>query len=125
MIARSTALLLALAIGVTALPTGDGYRCLLMHQRMTTAACCASCEPPAQASIGRPCCEVVRGARLEARAQSTVEQPRLSPASLVAILPLPPAPALELDRTCRDLGSRCRGRPPGEQLQQLSQVLRV
>jgi hypothetical protein len=126
MLARLLALLVALATGVTGiLPAGDGYRCLIMNQRMSDGApCCHKPEAPSLA-IGAPCCEAVAGAKLDARAPHTVEQPQLQPAPLVAILPLAMTAVADLGQTARNLGSLFRGQPPGEQLRQLSQVLRI
>jgi len=127
MAARLVALLIALSTGVTGiLPAGDGARCVIMNQRMTPGEdCCPKCESPPTPSIGDPCCELVRGATLEARASQTVEQPRLQPAPLVAILALPSASTADLGQTSCNVGSSPRGQPPGDQLHQLSQVLRV
>jgi hypothetical protein len=126
-IVRLLALLIALSTGVTGiLPAGDGSRCVIMNQRMSPGAdCCPKCRPPAVASIGAPCCEVVHGATLEARAPQSVDAPRIHPAPLAAILPLATAATVDLARTAVNFGSRLDGRPPGDQLHQLSQVLRV
>lgn len=126
MVARVLALVIALSTGVTGiLPAGDGYRCLIMKQRMAPGAdCCAHCDAPAQ-TIGRPCCEYVRGATPEARAPHSIEQPQLPPAPLAAILPTPPILVGALGSAALNVGSFPRGRPPGEQLHQLSQVLRI
>jgi hypothetical protein len=125
MAARLVALLIALSTGVTGiLPAGDGVRCLVMNRRMTVQAdCCANCHAP-PLTIGRPCCEFVRGATPETRAQHSVEQPRLQPAPQVAILALPIV-VDDLGSTARNVGSLPRGRPPGAELRQLSQVLRI
>ena len=124
--ARLLALLIALSTGVSGtLPAGDGYRCVVMNQRMEPGAeCCQKCTVAAS-TIAPPCCEFVRGATPDARAPHTVEEPRLHPAPLVGILPAASTIADPFCATACNVASRPRGRPPGEQLHQLSQILRV
>jgi hypothetical protein len=123
--ARFIALLIALSTGATGiLPAGDSYRCIIMDQRMAPGRdCCPKCDAP-PLSIGEPCCEVVHGASLEARAPQKVEHPRLEAAPLVAVLPLA-VPTFALGLDARNAERLTLGRPPGQQLRQLSQVLRI
>jgi len=124
--ARLLALLIALSTGVSGfLPAGDAYRCTVMNQRMEPGAdCCPKCTVPAS-TIARPCCEFVRGATPDARAPHTVEAPQLQPAPLVAILPLPTSLVDRLGVTAGHVASQPRGQPPGEQLREFSQILRI
>jgi hypothetical protein len=126
MVARLLALVIALSTGVTGiLPAGDGYRCVFTKQRMEPSAdCCAKCDAPVS-SISQQCCEYVRGATPEARAPHSVDEPRLPPAPLLAVLTAPSILFADLGSTARNLRSFPRGRPPGEQLHQLSEVLRI
>jgi hypothetical protein len=124
MLARLLALVIALSTGATGvLPVGDGYRCLVMKQRVAPGAdCCAACERTPR-SIGRPCCEYVRGAVADARAPHSIDPPRLAPAPLVAVLPL--GALLVAGQSARAPEARPRGQPPGDQLHRFSQILRV
>ena len=126
MLPRLLALVIALSTGVTGiLPAGDGYRCVFTKLRMEPGAdCCAKCDAPGS-SISQQCCEYVRGATPETRAPNSVEQPRLQPAPLLAVLSAPSILVADLGSTARNVRSFPRGRPPGEQLHQLSQVLRI
>src|SRR5437764_8041735 len=120
MAVRLIAVLIALSTGATGVvPAGDSYRCVFTHQRMAPGeACCPKCEAQ-PLSIGDPCCELVHGALAEARAPQTVERPRIQPAPLLAILPLPSTIAVDLGPTARNRGLLPHARPPGEQLHQL------
>ncbi|HWE29699.1 MAG TPA: hypothetical protein VHB97_16935 [Polyangia bacterium] len=122
--------LLALAIALTTaatgvLPTGGGARCVAMNRVMSAGRdCCPKCEAPATTSIGTPCCEAIRGVTLSERAASATPQPQIAPAPLVALL----SPALaqfSVDATARRILAMPRGRPPGDQLQRYTSVLRI
>jgi hypothetical protein len=125
-VARLFALLIALSTGVSGiLPAGDGYRCVVMNQRMAPGAdCCPRCTTPTSA-IGRACCEFIRGATPDPRGPHSVEEPRLHPAPLVAILPLTTSVVCKLGSTARSTSSTARGQPPGEHLHEFSQILLV
>src|SRR5437660_12090896 len=91
MVSRFFALAVAVCIGLTGiLPAGDGARCVAMDKRMTPGDdCCPKCDSVPETAIGTPCCEVVRGATLQARATSSTVEPRVAPAPLVAVLATP------------------------------------
>jgi hypothetical protein len=126
MLGRIIALAIALAVGSTGvLPTVDGARCLSMDKRITPGEdCCPMCQSPPVASIGKPCCETIHGRALEARAPVSVAQPRLAPAPLTAIL-APPLPLVANEAALRSVAALPRGRPPGEQLDRFSAVIRI
>lgn len=122
--------LLALAIAVCTaatgvLPAGGGARCIAMNRVMRADRdCCPKCESPPQTSVGTPCCEAIRAATLAERASSMTPQPEIAPAPLVALLT--PAPLLAaVDASARSVLASPRGRPPGDQLQRYSSVLRI
>jgi hypothetical protein len=121
---------LALAIAVCTaatgvLPAGGGARCVAMNRVMrVNRDCCPKCEAPSQTSVGTPCCEAIRAATLADRASSMTAPPQIAPAPFVALL----SPALaqfSVDAPGRGFFATPRGRPPGDQLQRYTSVLRI
>jgi hypothetical protein len=127
MFGRLVAFAIAISVGGTAvLPTSDWARCLVMNKRVAVGDhCCPKCESPPVTAIGTPCCEVIHGRVLEARATASAPQLRIAPAPLTAVLSLAPALALVGTLAVRTVASFPRGRPPGEQLDRFSTVLRI
>ena len=121
---RLTAGLIALVILVTGvIPAVAGYRCIVMGARMNAPSPCCQHQDSA-ATVKAQCCEAVAAAQLQPRrtppsTDSTIQPPTLI--AWVAFLPMAP-PVSSADLTTP---ARARGRPPGEQLQLLSTVLRV
>jgi hypothetical protein len=127
MFGRILAFALALSVGGSGvLPTGDGARCLIMDKRVSTGEdCCPKCDPPPVTAIGTPCCEVIHGRVLDVRAQRSVAQLRIPPAPLTAVLPPPPRSPIAGTIALRSVSAQPRGRPPGEQLDRFSAILRI
>jgi hypothetical protein len=127
MLGRVLAFAIAVAVGATGvLPTGDGARCLVMNKRVAVGEdCCPKCESPPVTAIGTPCCEVIHGRALEARAPASVVPVRIAPAPLTAVLPAPAVVALADTIALRSVAALPRGRPPGEQLHRFSTILRI
>ena len=126
MIPRLFALAIAVCTAATGvLPTSGGARCIAMNRVMSaTRDCCPKCESPPQTSMGTQCCEAIRAATRAERAAASSAQPRLAPAPLVALLA--PTPLLAaVDSSARSSLATPRGRPPGDQLQRYSSVLRI
>jgi hypothetical protein len=127
MLGRVIAFAIALAVGGTGvLPTGDGARCLVMDKRVSPGDdCCPMCQSPPLTAIGKPCCEIIHGRMLEARAPASAAQPGIAPAPLTAILPWSPVASIAGSIALLSVAALPRGRPPGEQLDRFSAVLRV
>lgn len=126
MFARVIAFAIAACIGVTGiLPAGDGARCVAMDKRMTPGDdCCPKCDAAPDTAIGMPCCEVVRGATLQARASTPTVEPRLAPAPLLMTLALAEI-QIGNDASFVRLAAQARGRPPGDQIDRFSSILRI
>jgi hypothetical protein len=122
--------LLALAIAVCTAATGvlpavTGARCVAMNRVMVADRdCCPKCESPSPTSVGTPCCEAIRAATRADRASSLSAQPEIAPAPLAAVL-APTRVLAAVDATARRIFATPRGRPPGDQLQRYSSVLRI
>jgi hypothetical protein len=126
MVPRLLAFAIAVCTAATGvLPAGGGARCVAMNRVMSANRdCCPKCESPPQTSIGTQCCEAIRAATLAERAGSATAQPQLAPAPLLALLT--PTPLLGgTDAAARNVLGTPRGRPPGDQLQRYSSVLRI
>lgn len=126
MFARVIAFAIAACVGVTGiLPAGDGARCVAMDKRMTPGDdCCPKCDSVPDTAIGKPCCEAVRGATLQARASSPTVEPRLAPAPLLMTLSLADVQLGAVASFVR-LAAQARGRPPGDQIDRFSTILRI
>jgi hypothetical protein len=126
MLGRVLALAVAACIGLTGiLPAGDGARCVAMDKRMTPGDdCCPKCDAVPDTAIGTPCCEVVRGATLQARASAPTVEPRLAPAPLAMTLTVADV-QLGADESLVRLAAHARGQPPGEQIDRFSSILRI
>ena len=126
MLPRILALAIAVCTAATGvLPAGGGARCIAMNRVMSaTRDCCPKCEAPATTSIGTPCCEAIRGATLSTRAFSAAPQPQIAPAPFLALLSPAIAPSA-VGVPSRDVLATPRGRPPGDQLQRYTSVLRI
>lgn len=127
MFGRVIAFAIALAVGATGvMPTGDAARCLVMDKRVSPGDdCCPMCQSPPVTAIGKPCCEVIHGRMLEARAPASAAQPGIARAPLTAILPRSPLVCIAGTIALRSVAALPRGRPPGELLDRFSAVLRV
>jgi hypothetical protein len=126
MVSRILALAIALAVGGSGLlPTADAVRCLITGKRIVAGAdCCARCHSPAITAIGKPCCAIVRGRSLDPRAPVSSTQPRIAPATLIAVL-FPPVLTTAADARRISVFALPRGQPPGERLERFSAILRV
>jgi len=127
MLARVFAFAIAVAVGATGvLPTGDGARCLVMNKRVAAGDdCCPKCQSPPVTAIGTPCCEIIHGRVLEARAPVSVAPARIARAPLTAVLPHSAVVALAEAVAIRSVAALPRGRPPGDQLDRFSPILRI
>jgi hypothetical protein len=126
MLPRLLALVIAVCTAATGiLPTGGGARCIAMNRVMRADRdCCPQCEAPPTTSVGTPCCQIIRGVTPSERASSAMLQPQLAPAPLAALLAF--APSLSgVDASARRIYAAPRGRPPGDQLQRYTSVLRI
>jgi hypothetical protein len=125
MVARLLAFAIAVCTAATGiLPVGGGARCVAMNRVMRADRdCCPKCESPPQTSVGTPCCQAIRGATPTDRASSAINQPQISPAPMVALL-APASQLVAVDAT-RTVLATPRGRPPGDQLQGYSSILRI
>src|SRR5690242_15324240 len=121
--ARFCALAVAVCLAATiVLPARDGYRCVTMNKVMAPESDCPHCEARPM-SIGDRCCEKVRVGALDARASSTVHEPRITPAPLLAVLSESRPRLISL--AAQLVSSWPRGSPPGDRLGQLSTILRI
>ena len=127
MLARVFAFAIAIAVGATGvLPMGDSARCLVMNKRVAVGEdCCPKCQSPPVSAIGTPCCEIVHGRVLDARAPLSVAQLRIAPAQLSAVLSHSALVALAEAVAVRSVAALPRGRPPGDQLDRFSTILRI
>ena len=126
MLARLLAFAIAVCTAATGvLPAGGGARCVAMNRVMPSDGdCCPKCLAAPTTSVGTPCCEAIAGVTLSERAFTAIAQPQLAPAPLVALLaPAPELAAVEV--STRSMVAVPRGRPPGDQLQRYSSVLRI
>lgn len=126
MLARLLAFAIAVCTAATGiLPAGGGARCVAMNRVMRSDRdCCPKCLAAPTTSVGTPCCEAIAGAILSERAFNTLAQPRLAPAPLLALL-APAAQLTAVEVSTRGIVTIPRGRPPGDQLQRYSSVLRI
>ncbi|MDB4967819.1 MAG: hypothetical protein JWN44_3508 [Myxococcales bacterium] len=126
MFARLIAFAIAACIGVTGiLPAGDGARCVAMDRRMAPGGdCCPKCDAVPDTAIRAPCCELVRGATLQARASAPTVEPRLAPAPLLLTFALADG-QLGNDVSFVRLAAQARGWPPGDQIDRFSTILRI
>lgn len=125
MVARFLAFAIAVCTAATGvLPVSGGARCIAMNRVMRADRdCCPKCEAPPQTSVGTPCCQAIRGVTPTERASSAIHEPQISPAPMLALLaPASQSVAVEATRTAL---ATPRGRPPGEQLQRYSSILRI
>jgi hypothetical protein len=127
MFGRMLAFAIALSVGATGvLPTGDAYRCVAMNKRMAPGDdCCPKCNATPM-SVGTPCCElVIHGRLLDSRAPSSLVQLRLAPSPVTGILAPAPVSLIAAAIGRHSISALPRGRPPGEQLERFSAVLRI
>lgn len=126
MISRVLALAIAVCTAATGvLPAMDGYRCISMDRTLSVDENCPRCQSPPPVSIGNPCCEAVHVASLDARASAQPPDARITPAPLTAVLSVTFPQLVASQTAIKSVATRRRGRPPGDQLHQLSSVLRV
>ena len=121
---RLTATLIALVIMVTGvIPAVAGYRCIAMGVRMAAPSACCHHQESAPA-VKAPCCEAIAAAQLQPRQTPPSTDATIQTPTVVGWISFPPTAAAvsSIDLTTP---ARARGRPPGEQLQLLSTVLRV
>jgi hypothetical protein len=124
MAARLTASLISLVVLLTAaIPAVAGYRCVVTGARMEAASSCCRQEVE-QTSFKAQCCEELAAPRLEPRRTQPSPEKSIQAPTIVAWV-LYPATAPMLSATDLTTPARARGRPPGEQLQLLSTILRV
>jgi hypothetical protein len=126
MVARLLALAIAVCTAATGvLPAGGGARCVAMNRVLRSDTdCCPKCVAAPVTSVGTPCCEAMPGATLGERAFNRIVEPQLAPAPLVAWLAPTPQTA-DVAVSARALVAVAPGRPPGDQLQRYSSVLRI
>jgi hypothetical protein len=122
---RMVALAVALCTGAAgALPSVESYRCLSTGRRMERRCCPKSARSEAPPlAVGRPCCQRLAAAAREARATGPDGAPRVAAPALAGLLAFAP-----LDRLAGapiGIATAARGRPPGDRLRALSQILRI
>jgi hypothetical protein len=122
---RLAASLIALVILMTGvMPAVAGYRCIAMGMRMQAPSPCCHHDDDAPA-LKEQCCEAVAAPRLEPRrTPPSSSEIAIQAPIVVGWIVFPPLGPL-VSRAEIIMLARARGRPPGDQLQLLSTILRV
>ena len=121
---RLTASMIALVILVTGvIPAVAGYRCVAMGMRMEAPSPCCHHDDDA-ATLAPTCCEAVAAASVQPRHPASASELTVPPPIVIGAIVFVAPPALASTATVHT-AQRARGRPPGEQLELLSTVLRV
>ena len=125
MLVRSIALLAALITGaVGVIPSVSWHRCLWTHERMAPEHECDKTDSSVP-TVTAPCCEQVAALALETRANNAAPEKTLSAPTVVALLSF--VVLVDSGHTLAGirLAAHPRGRPPGDQLERFSSILRI
>jgi hypothetical protein len=90
MLARTVALLIALAVGVGGvIPHWTAYRCVMMTAAVKAEACCDR-DDSAERTIGTACCDAFEAPAAVVRVAPKTVEPQIAPAPFVGLVPAPP-----------------------------------